>query len=210
MGEFVKSKTRQLDHHIVDCGFKRGRCFARDIVRNFVQGVAHGQLGGNFGNRKSGGLTRQRGRAGHARVHFNHHQPTGLRVDGELDIGPAGVHPDFADDTQRRVPHELVFFVGQGLGRRNRNGITGMHAERVEIFDGADDDHIVLGVTHHFQFKLFPTGDRLFDQDFMRGRGLQAPLDNGLKFLRGLDDPPASPTKGPGRADNQRQAQAIA
>ena len=172
LGEFVKSKTRHLDHHIVDRGFKRGWRFARNIIRNFVQGIAHGQLCGNFGNRKSGGFTRQCRGTGHARVHFNHDQPAGLRVDGELDIGPARVHPDFADDAQRRIPHELVFLIGQSLGGRHRNGIAGMNAERIEIFDGADDDHIVLGVAHHFQFKLFPTGDRLFNQNLMCGRGL--------------------------------------
>ncbi len=209
MGEFVKGETRHLDHHIVNRGFKRGRCFARNIVRNFVQSVAHGQLGGNFGNRKPGGFAGQSRRAGHPRVHFNHDQPAGLRVDGKLDIGPARVHPDFADDAQRRVPHELVFFIGQGLSGRNRNGIAGMNTERIEIFDGADDDHIVLGVTHHFQFKLFPAGDRLLNQDFMCGRGLQAPLDNGLKFLRGLDDPSPGPPKGAGRSDNQRQTQGL-
>ena len=206
LGEFIKGETRHLDDHIVDRGFKRGRRLARNIIRNFVQGVAHGQLGGNFGNRKPGGFTRQRRRARHPRVHFNHHQPTGLRVDGKLDIGPTRVHPDFADDTQRRVPHELIFFVGQGLGRRNRNGITGMNAEGIEIFDGTDDDHIVLSVTHHFQFKLFPAGDRLFNQDLMRGRGLQAPLDNGLEFLRCLDDPAPGAPKSPRRPDDQRQA----
>ena len=173
LGEFVKSKTRQLDHHIVDRGFKRGWRFARNIIRNFVQGVAHGQLCGNFGNRKSGRFTRQCRGTGHARVHFNNDQPTGLRCGRRTGYWD----PPVSTPISRIMRNAASRMSWYSLSVRVWAGATVMespvvNAERIEIFDGADDDHIVLGVTHHFQFKLFPTGNRLFNQDLMRGRGL--------------------------------------
>ena len=37
---------------------------------------------------------------------------------------------------------------------------TCVHAHGVHIFDGADDDHVVIQVTHHFQLKLLPPDER--------------------------------------------------
>ena len=42
-----------------------------------------------------------------------------------------------------------------------------MHAHRVEVFDGADDDEVAACVAHDFEFVLFPAEHAHLDQDFV-------------------------------------------
>ena len=65
-------------------------------------GVTHGQFGGDLGDRETGGLGSQRRGTGHARVHLDDDHAAGLRVDGELDVGAAGLHADLAQHRQAR------------------------------------------------------------------------------------------------------------
>ena len=69
-------------------------------------------------------------------------RPVG-RLDRELDVAAAGVDPDRADDVDADVAHPLVLAVGQGQGRRDGDGVAGVHAHRVDVLDRADDDDVV-------------------------------------------------------------------
>ena len=120
VGKFFESKPRDLDHAIVDGRLERRRRFARDVVADFVERVAHGELRGELGNGKPGGLAGQGRAAADARVHLDHHHAAVFRVDGELDVRSAGLHADLADDGDGRVAHDLVLPVGEGLGRAPR------------------------------------------------------------------------------------------
>ena len=54
-GEFLKSKTRGFDNHIVDCRFKRSRCrAARDFISQFVKRIAHRKFRGDLSDREAG------------------------------------------------------------------------------------------------------------------------------------------------------------
>ena len=80
-------------------------------------------------------------------------------------IGATGLDADCPYDFQRGVPHYLVFFIGKGLGGGDRYAVAGVDAHRVEVFDGADNDNIVLFVSHYLKLILFPSDDRFFDKD---------------------------------------------
>ena len=41
IGEFLEGKPRNFGHHIINSGFKGGRGLLRNIVGDFIQGVAH-------------------------------------------------------------------------------------------------------------------------------------------------------------------------
>src|SRR5208282_6295628 len=110
---------------------------------DFVEPVADGELGGDFRDGKAGGLGRQRGAAAHARVHLDDDHAAVVRVDAELDVRAAGFHAHGADHGKTLVAHDLEFLVRQRLDGRYSDGIAGVHAHRVEIFDGADDDAVV-------------------------------------------------------------------
>lgn len=108
-------------------------------------------------------------------------RPSGIHR--ELHVGAARVHTDFAQNGQRCITHDLVFLVGQRLGRRHGDGVTGVHAHGVQVFDGADDDAVVRGVAHHFHLVLFPAQQGFFDQQLVGGRSLQTALADGFEFL---------------------------
>ena len=65
------------------------------------------------------------------------------RVDRELDVGTARLDPDPTDARERVVAHLLVLDVRQGLRGGDRYGVPRVHAHRVEVLDGADDDAVV-------------------------------------------------------------------
>ena len=77
----------------------------------FVERVADGEFRGDLGDRETGGLGGERGRAGNARIHLDDDHAAGLRAGGELDVGAAGFHADLADHGERGVAHDLVFAV---------------------------------------------------------------------------------------------------
>ena len=199
--ELLEREARDLRDDVVDGGLEAGRRLAGDVVAQLVERVAHGQLGGDLRDREPGRLGRQRRAARHARVHLDDHQPAGLRMDRELDVRAARVDADRADDRHRGVAHELVFLVGQRLRRRDRDGVAGVHAHRVEVLDRAHDDDVVLRVAHHLELELLPARDRLLDQDLADRRGGQAPGHVGAELLLGLREAAA------GAAERARRPQ---
>ena len=106
------------------------------------------------------------------------------RIDGELHVGAARIHADFAQAAERAIAHHLVFAVGKGLRGGHRDGIAGVHAHGVEVFDGADDDAVVGQVAHHLQLEFLPAQHALFDEHFVHRRKGQAAFQNlGQLFL---------------------------
>src|SRR6202021_190695 len=56
-GKLLERKARNLGDDIIDGRLERGRRRAAgDVVGDFIERVADGELGGDFGNRKAGGL----------------------------------------------------------------------------------------------------------------------------------------------------------
>lgn len=91
-------------------------------------------------------------------------------MDGELDVAAAGVHAHAADDGDADVTQLLVFAIGQGEARGHGDGVTGVHADRVDVFNRADDHDVVVAVAHELELEFLPAFDALFDQDFVGGR----------------------------------------
>ena len=126
---------------------------------------------------KPGGLAGEGRGARDPRVHLDHDHAPGLRVDRELDVRPAGLDPDLADDGARGVAHDLVLAVGQGLGGSDRHRIPGVDAHGVEVLDGADHHEVVGPVAHDLELVLLPPDDRLLDQHLVHGREVEAAIE---------------------------------
>ena len=94
--EFLKGEARDFGDDVVDCRLERRRGDAGDVVVEFVQRVADGELGRDLGNRETCGLGGQRRGARHARVHFDHDHAAVGGVHGPLHVGAAGFDADFA------------------------------------------------------------------------------------------------------------------
>ena len=128
-----------------------------------------------------------------------------MRVDGELDVGAAGVHPDFPHNVDGGVTHDLVFLVGQGLGRGHRYAVAGMHPHRVEILDGTDNDHVVGVIPHDLQFELLPPQDGFFDHDLVDETGIQSFFGDLLQVFGIVGHTAAGAAQGIGRPDDNRE-----
>ncbi len=77
----------------------------------------------------------------------------------------------------------LVFFVRESLGGGNGDAVPGMDPHRVEIFNGTDDDHVVLEIPHHFQLIFPPAEHGFLDENLADHAGLKAPRRQFLEFL---------------------------
>ena len=100
----------------------------------------------------------------------------------------------------------MVFAIGECLRRCHRDRITGVNPHGVEVFDAADDHHVVGGVAHHLQFKFLPAQKRLFNQDLIDGAGFQAAVAQRPKFLWVVGNPATRTAQGEGRPNDARVA----
>ena len=208
--EFLEGEARDLRHHVVDGGLEGGgRGAFGDVVVEFVERVADGELGRDLRNREAGGLRGQRRRARHARVHLDDDEPAVRRVYRELHVRAARLHADLAQDRDGGVAHHLVFAVGKRQRRGDRDAVAGMHAHRIDVLDGADDDAVVLRVADNLHLVLFPAEDGFLDQDLRRGRGFEAPLGDVHVFFAIVGDAAARAAEREGRPDDGRKLDVV-
>ena len=117
-------------------------------------------------------------------------------MDGKLHIGPSGIHTDFPHDIDGCRSHDLVFPVAEGLGRGNGNAVSGMNSHWIHVFNGADNHHIVIVISHHLQFVLFPAQHRLLQHDLMGEAGIQPGFCDFRKIVGVVGHTAAGPTHG--------------
>ncbi len=207
--ELLESEARHLGDHVVDGRLEGGRRGLGDVVANLVERVAESQLGGDLGDREAGGLGGQCGGTGDARVHLDDDDAAGVRMNGELDVAAAGVHAHATDDGDADVTQLLVFAVGQGEAGGHGDGVTGVHADRVDVLDRADDHDVVVAVAHELELEFLPALDALFDQDFVGGRVMDAGAGDAVQLLLVVGDAGAQATHGEARAHDQRVAELL-
>ena len=206
-GKFLEVKARNFGDNIVNGWFERCRRQATgDIVGQFIQGKAHSQFRGNFCNREASGFRCQRRRTGYTWVHLDNNQTTVFRVNRKLYVGTTGFHADFTQYRQRGVTHDLIFFISQGLCWRNGDGVTGVDTHRIEVFDGADDNAVVVFITHNFHFVLFPANQRFINQQLIGWGQIQAAFTDFFELFAVIRDTTTGAAHSKGRTDNTWEA----
>ena len=158
--EFLESPSWNFDYAIINGWLKRRHRLAGDIIGDFIQRIAHGQLGCNFGNGIPSRLGSKGGAAGYPGIHLHHDHFAGIRMNGKLHIGSAGIHADFPNDGNGGVSHQLIFFIGQGLGGRHGDAVSCMNPHRIHVFNGTDDHYIVVTIPHDLKLIFFPSQNR--------------------------------------------------
>ncbi len=200
--ELLKGEARHFNDDIVERGFKCRGGLAGNVVREFIERITDCQKRGNF---RDGEACRLRGecrRARNTRIHLDDNAPPRAWVDRPLHIRPACRNTNLLKYANRVVAHFLIFAVRQRLNRRNGNGVARMHAHRVHILDGADNDGIARLVAHDFHLKLFPANERLLNQDFAIKGSFQATRANRVKLLGRMGDTTTCAAKGEARTDD--------
>jgi hypothetical protein len=182
---------------------------AGDVVVQLVQRVAHGELGRDLGDREAGGLGRQRGGARHARVHLDDHHAAVFGVHGELHVGAAGLHADLAQHRDRGVAHHLVFLVGQRQRGGDGDRVAGMHAHRVDVLDGADDDAVVRLVADDLHLVFLPAEQDSSTRICATGEASMPRHGRCLEFLAVVGDAAAGAAEREGGADDGGQADLV-
>ena len=181
--ELLEGEARDLDDHVVERRLERGRGRARDVVRDLVEGVAGGEARGDLRDREARRLRGQRGRTRHARVHLDDDDAARLGVNRELDVTAAGVHANGADDGDTDVAQTLHLAVGEGQRRSDRDRVTRVHADRVDVLDRTHDDDVVRLVAHELELVFLPAEDRLLEENLGRDRGSQALAGDALEVF---------------------------
>src|SRR3546814_6213730 len=111
-----------------------------------------------------------------------------LWIDCELYVGTACFHADFAQDRDARVPHDLIFLVGERQRRRNGDAVTRVDAHRIDVLDRADDDGIVVPVADDLHLIFLPAEERLLDQHLGGGRGIKPPGHDADEILLAIGE----------------------
>ena len=162
-GKFVKGETGHLGDDIIKRWFKTGR---RVGEHDLIQGHTDADLGGNPGDGIAAGLGGKGRGARHAGIHFDQIILERLWIQRKLHIA-AALNLQCPDHSEGTVAEHVVLLVGQGLGRADDNGITGMDSDRIDIFHIADGDGCVITVTHDFVLDFLVTLYAFFDENLM-------------------------------------------
>ena len=207
--ELFKREAGDLGDDVINGRLEAGRRRAGDLVGQLVERVTHRQLRRDAGDGEARCLGRQRRGAADARVHLDHDQAPVLGIDRELDVGAARLHPDLAQHRDAGRAHDLVFLVGQRQRRGDGDAVAGVHPHRIDVLDRADDDRVVLAITHHLHLEFLPPEERFLDQDFGGGRGFEAFLHDLVEFGLVIGDPAPGAAEGEAGPDDRRQPGAL-
>ena len=125
-----------------------------------------------------------------------------MGVDRKLYVAAAGVDPNLPQNRNRCITHQLVFLIGQRLGRRNGDRVPGVDAHRVQIFNRADDNAVVSSVANDLHFELFPANQAFFDQELAGGREIKTAAANLEKLFKVISYTTARATERKTRPDD--------
>ncbi len=206
--ELVEGQTRHLHHAVIQHGLEGGVGLAGHGILDLVQCVAQGDLGRYLGNGIAGGLGGQGGGTGYSGIYLDDAVLEAVRIQSVLHIAAAG-DAELGDDVQRTGSEHLVFLVRQGLGRRHHNGITGMHAHRVEVFHVADGDHVAGAVPHYLILDFLPACNGALYQHLMHTGKPQTVLQDLPALLRIGRNAAAGAAQGIGRTQHHRIADGL-
>ena len=107
-------------------------------------------------NRKSGRLGRERRRARRPWINLNNDIPVGLWIMRPLYVRAAD-HLDRFYDFIRLFLQALLHLLRDRQHRRGAERVPGVHAKRVDIFNKAYRNHMIISIPHNFQLQFFPS-----------------------------------------------------
>ena len=82
-----------------------------------------------------------------------------------------------------------------------------MYAHRIDIFDEAYGDELVVGIAHNFELEFFPAEHAFLDQDLADEAGINPPFANGAQLFNIVDDAAAGATHRVGGANDDGVAE---
>ena len=161
--EFIKGPFGELHHHVVERGLETGVGLFGNRVFDFVERVADGNLGRNLCNRVTRRLRGERGGARNTGIDLDDRILEGIGIERELTVAPA-LDLELGDDIDGGTAEHLIFLVRERHRGRDDDAVPRMYAHRVEVFHGANGDHVALAVPHDLELDFLPARNTLFNK----------------------------------------------
>ena len=205
--ELLKCPAREFDYHIVSVRnvFVQGSVFSTWDLVQVQTGSQHRRY---QCDRETGCLTCQCGGTGGSRVDLDNDDSSADRIVGKLYVGSTDDFYFFYDLICLSLQF-LLYLLGDGQHRSGTERITGMYADRIDIFDKAYSNHIVFGVTDNFQLQFFPSKDGFFYQNLTYQAGLQTSGAYSFQFFYIIYQTAACSTHGVSRSQHNRISQSV-
>ena len=109
-----------------------------------------------------------------------------------------------ADRLFRKFLQETQFFLVERAGWRHDNTLTGMDAQRIDVFHAGHREAVVVFIADYFEFDLFPSFERFLDQNL---RGVRERIFSpGFEFIHVVAETAAHTAQYVGRAYHDREA----
>ena len=180
--EFVERPARKFHYTIINGRLKARLCLLRHGVRDFIERIADGNLGGNLRYGVSRRFRCQRRGTADARIDLDDIVAIAVRIECILRVA-AAFDIQFTDDAERRTAQHLIVMIGQRLRRCNNDAVSRMYTDGIEVLHVADRDAVVIAVTHDFILNFFPTGNAALDEHLADHAVLKSLDDRFDKFF---------------------------
>src|SRR5699024_5280438 len=204
--KLLEVKARRLHDDVIDRRLKTSGSVAGNGIGQLIQIIADRQFCGNLGNGISCSFGGQGRRSAYARINFNGYEAVAARLHSKLHIAAAGKSTNGAHHFNGGVAQHLELLVGKRLRRRHRYRVAGVYTHRVNIFDRADDDDVVVFITQQLKLIFFPAKDRLLDEHAVDGTHFQPAAHFAFKLIFRPHDPAAGPAHGKGGTNHNRKS----
>ena len=206
--ELVERPLGEFHDDVVERRLKAGAGLAGDVILNFIERIAEGDLRRDLCDRVAGRLRRERGRARHAGVDLDDGVVKAVGIERELAVAAAD-DVERGDDVQRRAAQHLKLLVRERQRRGDDDAVAGVHADGVEVFHAAHGDDVAGAVAHGLKLDLLPAVDIALDED-LRDRGRVEPrLRDECELLCAVGHAAARTAECERRADDDGVADAV-
>ena len=206
--ELVKGQSRHLNDNVVQHGLEACVGLLSDRILDLVQCIAERDLRSHLCDRVSCRLGCQRGRTADTGVYLDHAVFKGIRVQRVLHVASSG-DIQLADDVQRGSTEHLVLLVAQRLGRSHNDGISCVHAHRVDVLHITNCDAVACAITHHLVLDLFPSRDAALYKDLSHTGKPQAVLQDLHQLMGIMGDTAAASSQRVRRTEHYRVADLV-
>ena len=205
--EFFKGPAGKFDDDIIATWhvFIEGAVFA---AWDLFEGETAGEHGAHERDREARRFGSERGGAGGTRVDLDDDDAPALRIVGELAVAAADDF-DILNDAIGVILETILNFLADGEHRRRAEGVTGVDAHWVDIFNEANGDDVVFSIAHDFELELFPAGDAFFNEDLTNEAGLETAFADGFEFVDVVDNAAAGAAHGVGWTQHDRIAELV-
>ena len=205
VNKLIERKTGELHHAVVQCRLEGRIGLSGHRVLDLIQRKAKCDLRRNLCDRIAGRLGGKSRGTGHTGIYLNDTVFKARRMQRKLYVAAAG-NLQLINDVQCRCTQHLIFLVGKCLGRSHNDGVTGVHADRIQVFHVADGDAVSCSVAHHFVLDFLPAGDAALHQNLPHSRKTETVLKNLAELCRIMCNTAAGAAQRVGRTQNNREA----